>query len=143
MADGPLGELLHRHGVPEMTPEAAITALHQAVDHGEAFLTIADIAWERFSVAFTATRPGPLISDLPDVRRLAAAEAMGSVEAGDGPVVAGAARRAARRRAVRRAARPGPWPGRRRAQLPVRRLRGRASGVPGAGLRLRHRRRAA
>ncbi|MFD6663142.1 type I polyketide synthase [Micromonospora chalcea] len=85
MADGPLGELLHRHGVPEMTPEAAITALHQAVDHGEAFLTIADIAWERFSVAFTATRPGPLISDLPDVRRLAAAEAMGSVEAGDGP----------------------------------------------------------
>ena len=85
MADGPLGELLHRHGVPEMTPEAAITALHQAVDHGEAFLTIADIAWERFSVAFTATRPGPLISDLPDVRRLAAAEAMGSVEVGDGP----------------------------------------------------------
>uniref|UniRef100_UPI003D73FDA8 type I polyketide synthase n=1 Tax=Micromonospora marina TaxID=307120 RepID=UPI003D73FDA8 len=85
MADGPLGELLHRHGVPEMTPEAAITALHQAVDHGEAFLTIADITWERFSVAFTATRPGPLISDLPDVRRLAAAEAMGSVEAGDGP----------------------------------------------------------
>ncbi|PPA62048.1 type I polyketide synthase [Micromonospora chalcea] len=85
MADGPLGELLHRHGVPEMTPEAAITALHQAVDHGEAFLTIADIAWERFSVAFTATRPGPLISDLPDVRRLAAAEAMDSVEVGDGP----------------------------------------------------------
>ncbi|MEU1236835.1 type I polyketide synthase [Micromonospora aurantiaca] len=85
MADGPLGDLLHRHGVPEMTPEAAITALHQAVDHGEAFLTIADIAWERFSVAFTATRPGPLISDLPDVRRLAAAEAVASVEVGDGP----------------------------------------------------------
>jgi NAD(P)-dependent dehydrogenase (short-subunit alcohol dehydrogenase family)/acyl carrier protein len=85
MADGPLGELLHRHGVPEMTPDAAIAALHQAVDHGEAFLTIADIAWERFSVAFTATRPGPLISDLPDVRRLQAAEKVASVEAGDGP----------------------------------------------------------
>ncbi|MEU9508928.1 type I polyketide synthase [Micromonospora sp. NPDC048170] len=85
MADGPLGELLHRHGVPEMTPDAAIAALHQAVDHGEAFLTIADIAWERFSVAFTATRPGPLISDLPDVRRLSTAEKVASVEAGDGP----------------------------------------------------------
>ncbi|MGW4500822.1 type I polyketide synthase [Micromonospora sp. NPDC004336] len=85
MADGPLGELLHRHGVPEMTPDAAIAALHQAVDHGEAFLTIADIAWERFAVAFTATRPGPLISDLPDVRRLATAEQVAGVEAADGP----------------------------------------------------------
>ncbi|RGC67279.1 Erythronolide synthase, modules 1 and 2 [Micromonospora sp. MW-13] len=85
MADGPLGELLHRHGVPEMTPEAAIAALHQAVDHGEAFLTIADIAWERFAVAFTATRPGPLIGDLPDVRRLATAETVAGVAAGDGP----------------------------------------------------------
>ncbi|WP_455709634.1 type I polyketide synthase [Micromonospora haikouensis] len=85
MADGPLGELLHRHGVPEMAPDAAIAALHQAVDHGEAFLTIADIAWERFSVAFTATRPGPLISDLPDVRRLQATERIATVETGDGP----------------------------------------------------------
>ncbi|MFG3422677.1 type I polyketide synthase [Micromonospora sp. NPDC048063] len=85
MADGPLGELLHRHGVPEMSPDAAIAALHQAVDHGEAFLTIADMAWERFAVAFTATRPGPLISDLPDVRRLQAAEKVAGVEAGDGP----------------------------------------------------------
>ncbi|SCG75758.1 type I polyketide synthase [Micromonospora coxensis] len=85
MADGPLGELLHRHGVPEMAPEAAITALHQAVDHGEAFLTIADIAWERFHVAFTATRPGPLISDLPDVRRLRAEERVAAPDAGDGP----------------------------------------------------------
>ncbi|MEU0152490.1 type I polyketide synthase [Micromonospora fulviviridis] len=85
MADGPLGELLHRHGVPEMAPEAAIAALHQAVDHGEAFLTVADIAWERFSVAFTATRPGPLISDLPDVRRLRAAERATGADLPDGP----------------------------------------------------------
>ncbi|MGW4155426.1 type I polyketide synthase [Micromonospora chersina] len=85
MADGPLGELLHRHGVPEMAPEAAITALHQAVDHGEAFLTVADIAWERFSVAFTATRPGPLISDLPDVRRLRASDRATGADLPDGP----------------------------------------------------------
>jgi acyl transferase domain-containing protein/acyl carrier protein len=84
MADGPFGELLHRHGVPEMSPEAAITALHQAVDHGEPALTIADIAWERFAVAFTATRPGPLISDLPDVRRLQATEHV-VTEVPDGP----------------------------------------------------------
>ncbi|WP_435818954.1 type I polyketide synthase [Micromonospora chersina] len=85
MADGPLGELLHRHGVPEMAPEAAIAALHQAVDHGEAFLTVADIAWERFSVAFTATRPGPLISDLPDVRRLRATDRATGADLPDGP----------------------------------------------------------
>ncbi|WP_442930822.1 type I polyketide synthase [Micromonospora sp. NBC_00421] len=86
MADGPFGELLHRHGVPEMPPEAAITALHQVVDHGEPALTIADIAWERFAVAFTATRPGPLISDLPDVRRLQATEhAVAGTELPDGP----------------------------------------------------------
>ncbi|MGC4889646.1 type I polyketide synthase [Micromonospora sp. DT227] len=85
MADGPFGELLHRHGVPEMPPEAAIAALHQAVDHGEAFLTVADIAWERFSVAFTATRPGPLISDLPDVRRLRTVERTTGGEVPDGP----------------------------------------------------------
>ncbi|MFG3714555.1 type I polyketide synthase [Micromonospora sp. NPDC047730] len=85
MAEGPFGELLHRHGVPEMAPEAAITALHQAVDHGEAFLTIADIAWERFSVAFTATRPGALISDLPDVRRLQTAERTATLEAAGSP----------------------------------------------------------
>ncbi|GLY22710.1 type I polyketide synthase [Micromonospora sp. NBRC 101691] len=86
MADGPFGELLHRHGVPEMPPEAAITALHQAVDHGEPALTIADIAWDRFAVAFTATRPGPLISDLPDVRRLKATEHVAAgVEVPDGP----------------------------------------------------------
>ncbi|MET7832500.1 type I polyketide synthase [Micromonospora sediminicola] len=85
MAEGPFGELLHRHGVPEMPPEAAIAALHQAVDHGEAFLTVADIAWERFSVAFTATRPGPLINDLPDVRRLRAAERATGGETPDGP----------------------------------------------------------
>ncbi|MFG1658508.1 type I polyketide synthase [Micromonospora chersina] len=85
MADGPLGELLHRHGVPEMAPEAAIAALHQAVDHGEAFLTVADIAWERFSVAFTATRPGPLISDLPDVRRLRTTDRATGADLPDGP----------------------------------------------------------
>ncbi|SCL14090.1 Acyl transferase domain-containing protein [Micromonospora nigra] len=85
MAEGPFGELLHRHGVPEMAPEAAITALHQAVDHGEAHLTIADIAWERFHFAFTATRPGPLISDLPDVRRLVATERSAVADTDDSP----------------------------------------------------------
>ncbi|MEU6075138.1 type I polyketide synthase [Micromonospora sp. NPDC047074] len=85
MAEGPLGDLLHRHGVPEMAPDAAISALQQAVEHGEAALTIADIAWERFYVAFTATRPAPLIADLPDVRRLQASERQVTTDGGDSP----------------------------------------------------------
>ncbi len=74
MAEGPFGELLNRHGVPEMPPESTLAALQQALEHNETFLTIADIAWERFYTAFTATRPSPLISDLPEVRRLRTAQ---------------------------------------------------------------------
>ncbi|BCJ69225.1 type I polyketide synthase [Polymorphospora rubra] len=85
MADGPLGDVLHRHGVTEMAPDAAISALQQALEHGDAALTIADIAWERFYVAFTATRSAPLIADLPDVRRLQASERQVTTDVGDSP----------------------------------------------------------
>ncbi|GHJ16554.1 hypothetical protein TPA0908_45490 [Micromonospora sp. AKA38] len=72
MADGEFGRMLHRHGAPEMPPRLAIAALHQALAHDETFLTISNIAWDRFRVALTATRPAPLIAEIPEVRRLAA-----------------------------------------------------------------------
>ena len=72
MADGEFGRMLHRHGAPEMSPRLAIAALHQALAHDETFLTISNIAWDRFRVALTATRPAPLIAEIPEVRRLAA-----------------------------------------------------------------------
>ncbi|MFF0747467.1 SDR family NAD(P)-dependent oxidoreductase, partial [Streptomyces sp. NPDC004111] len=37
--------------------------------------TVADIDWERHYTAFTATRPSPLLTDLPEVRQLSAAGA--------------------------------------------------------------------
>ncbi|MET8912717.1 type I polyketide synthase, partial [Micromonospora sp. NPDC004551] len=72
MADGEFGRLLHRHGAPEMDPRLAVAALHQAVEHDETHLTVSRIAWDRFYVAFTATRPAPLIAEIPEAQRLAA-----------------------------------------------------------------------
>ncbi|WP_246258391.1 type I polyketide synthase [Amycolatopsis anabasis] len=70
MAAGSVGEVFRRHGVPEMAPDLALAALRQALNDDETTLVVADIEWERFFVAFTATRPSPLLADLPDTRQL-------------------------------------------------------------------------
>ncbi|MEU5599964.1 SDR family NAD(P)-dependent oxidoreductase, partial [Streptomyces sp. NPDC020298] len=61
-------EQLERSGILPMEPEPALTALAEAVGAGEAALTVADIDWARYAPVLTATRPSPLISDLPEVR---------------------------------------------------------------------------
>ncbi|MDF5759388.1 type I polyketide synthase, partial [Spongiactinospora sp. TRM90649] len=58
-------DYLRRHGLLAMPPELAITALAQAVDHGETCVTVVDVDWERFNPAFTSSRPSPLLRDLP------------------------------------------------------------------------------
>ncbi|MFJ4658845.1 type I polyketide synthase [Nocardia sp. NPDC088792] len=73
MAERGVGETARRHGVPEMAPQRAISALRQVLEHGEHALTVAEIDWDRFYVAFTATRPSPLLADLPEAARLARA----------------------------------------------------------------------
>ncbi|MFG3709117.1 type I polyketide synthase, partial [Micromonospora sp. NPDC047670] len=90
MADGEFGRMLHRHGAPEMPPRLAVAALHQAVEHDETFLTISNIAWDRFFVAFTATRPGPLISEIPEAQRLRATKGLTEAKQADeaGPAAA-------------------------------------------------------
>ncbi|MET8552587.1 type I polyketide synthase [Micromonospora zamorensis] len=70
LADGRFGDLLDRHGMPGMQPALAIEALRGAVDHDETYLAIADIAWDRYFVAFTATRAAPLLDAVPEVREL-------------------------------------------------------------------------
>ncbi|WP_327091569.1 SDR family NAD(P)-dependent oxidoreductase [Nonomuraea sp. NBC_01738] len=70
MADGQFGEVLNRHGLAEMRPQLAMDALRQAVEHGETGLTIADIRWERYIVAVTATRPSPLLSEVPEAQQV-------------------------------------------------------------------------
>ncbi|MDG4838652.1 type I polyketide synthase [Micromonospora sp. WMMD967] len=81
LADGRFGDLLDRHGMPGMAPALAIEALRGAVDHDETYLAIADIAWDRYFVAFTATRAAPLLDAVPEVRELRSRAA--TTEAGD------------------------------------------------------------
>ncbi|WP_117672161.1 type I polyketide synthase, partial [Micromonospora sp. MW-13] len=90
MAEGDFGRMLHRHGAPEMHPRLAVAALHQAVEHDETFLTISNIAWDRFYVAFTATRPGPLIAEIPEAQRLAATKGLVEAKEAEEPSPAGA-----------------------------------------------------
>jgi hypothetical protein len=67
MTDSEAGAALQRLGLRDMDPELAITALAQALDDGEATLTVADVDWARFAPVFTLRRPSPLISLLPEV----------------------------------------------------------------------------
>jgi candicidin polyketide synthase FscB len=65
---------MRRSGQTPMAPDAALAALQRAVAAGTANLTVADIDWESYVPMFTAARPSPLLSDLPEVRRALAAE---------------------------------------------------------------------
>ncbi|MEV5123427.1 type I polyketide synthase, partial [Streptomyces decoyicus] len=47
-ADPTLRAKLSRAGLPPMEPDTALVALHQALDHGETHLVIADIDWDLF-----------------------------------------------------------------------------------------------
>ncbi|MDX3232327.1 type I polyketide synthase [Streptomyces sp. ME19-01-6] len=68
-----------RHGVPLLPPESAVLALEAALAHGDTAVVIADIDWDRFAHAYTATRPSRLLDELPETRQaLGAAEATGA-----------------------------------------------------------------
>ncbi|WP_156107376.1 type I polyketide synthase, partial [Streptomyces violaceusniger] len=70
MGEGGVGEVARRHGVPEMVPEMAVAAMARAVEQDDTVVTVAEIDWDRHYVAFTTTRPSPLLSELPEVRAL-------------------------------------------------------------------------
>ncbi|MGW2232162.1 SDR family NAD(P)-dependent oxidoreductase, partial [Streptomyces formicae] len=61
---------LRRLGLPAMAPAAAITGLATALDRRDGNIAIADVDWERFAATFTAQRPSPLLSELPQVRAM-------------------------------------------------------------------------
>ncbi|WP_257142373.1 acyl carrier protein, partial [Streptomyces sp. sk226] len=65
-----VGERLSRQGAPAMDPDLALTALHRALRHDDTVVAVADFRWDVFAPAFTAARPSPLLSDLPEVRAL-------------------------------------------------------------------------
>nr|WP_229328555.1 type I polyketide synthase [Streptomyces sp. UNOC14_S4] len=68
MAEGGVGDRMRRHGVIEMSPELAVTALQHALDRDEPVLTVVDMEWKRFVLAFTSGRSRPLLHDLPEAR---------------------------------------------------------------------------
>jgi NAD(P)-dependent dehydrogenase (short-subunit alcohol dehydrogenase family)/acyl carrier protein len=75
MAQGAPEEHLRRRGLPAIAPDAAITALGQALADGEPQLTVADVDWARFAPAFAVSRARPLLTGVPE-----AAKAMAPAE---------------------------------------------------------------
>ncbi|WUW59512.1 SDR family NAD(P)-dependent oxidoreductase [Streptomyces sp. NBC_01455] len=73
---------LVRRGLRVMDPERALTGLGRALDVGDAAVVVADVDWEKFLAPFTARRPSPLLSALPEAR--AAATASGDAETAPG-----------------------------------------------------------
>ncbi|MGX1845045.1 type I polyketide synthase [Streptomyces sp. NPDC055335] len=59
---------LRRRGVLPVDPKLAVTAMVQAVQAGEKFVTVADMDWGAFVPAFTSVRPSPLFADLPEAK---------------------------------------------------------------------------
>ncbi|MGW9172883.1 type I polyketide synthase, partial [Streptomyces decoyicus] len=88
MAEGTVGERLHRHGVRVMDPQSAVAALQRALDHDDTTLAVTDIDWDTFAHAYTTARPRPLIADLPDAQRALATAAPATEETTEGPALA-------------------------------------------------------
>ncbi|MDT0612242.1 type I polyketide synthase [Streptomyces lancefieldiae] len=72
MAGGAVAGTLRRHGLPEMEPEPALTAMGRALAARETYVAVADVDWRRFHAAFTALRPSPLLREVPEVREITA-----------------------------------------------------------------------
>ncbi|SDT18036.1 Acyl transferase domain-containing protein [Actinoplanes derwentensis] len=63
-ADDRIAAALRQRGLTPMAPARALDALAAAVGAGDALVTVADVDWERFVPAFSATRSRPLVADL-------------------------------------------------------------------------------
>ncbi|MFW5415664.1 SDR family NAD(P)-dependent oxidoreductase [Nocardiopsis sp. CNT-189] len=72
------------HGISDMDPETAMQGLQRALDLDETFVAVADVEWDRFTAAFVSVRPSPLISELPEVRRVLDVGEAAPDEAGTG-----------------------------------------------------------
>ncbi|MFQ6148764.1 SDR family NAD(P)-dependent oxidoreductase, partial [Streptomyces seoulensis] len=69
-ADPEVQQMLRRRGVTPMASEVAVGALSAAIRSDDGVVAVADIDWPTFVPAFTSSRPSPLLSDLPEVRRV-------------------------------------------------------------------------
>ncbi|WXK00954.1 SDR family NAD(P)-dependent oxidoreductase [Saccharopolyspora sp. ID03-671] len=67
-SDATDAERLRKRGVLQMDPDLAIQVLQQAVADGITTLTVTNTDWQRFAPSFTAGRPSPLLTGIPEVR---------------------------------------------------------------------------
>ncbi|WP_344316606.1 type I polyketide synthase [Actinoplanes couchii] len=74
LASGTVADVLRRHGLPEMDPALALAGLGRALSGGEPVAIIAAVDWSRFWTAFTALRPSPMLTEIPDVARFRTGE---------------------------------------------------------------------
>ncbi|MFJ4834937.1 KR domain-containing protein, partial [Streptomyces sp. NPDC088747] len=79
-------ERLVQRGLPALDSGLALLAVQEAVERRDTALVVADVEWERFLRRYTATRPSPLLREIPEVARLRrrAAAGGGAAEATDG-----------------------------------------------------------
>jgi acyl carrier protein len=89
MGAGQAAAQLQRRGLAPMDPDLAVTALAQVIDGAEHQVTIADVDWARFAAAFTARRPSPLLTGLPEVAQMLAATRDLGGDQGAGAALAG------------------------------------------------------
>ncbi|MEV0416465.1 beta-ketoacyl reductase, partial [Streptomyces sp. NPDC050448] len=68
--DSAAGDRMRRHGILAMSPERTLASLQHALDRDETTLTVVDMDWKRFTLAFTADRARPLLLELPEARRV-------------------------------------------------------------------------
>ncbi|MGQ4335059.1 SDR family NAD(P)-dependent oxidoreductase, partial [Streptomyces hayashii] len=73
-ADQDARDHLQRRGLTALDPEQAAAALAGVAQGPDAALTVADVHWDRFLPGFTAVRPSPLLSALPEARAALAAQ---------------------------------------------------------------------
>ncbi|MBB5924558.1 acyl transferase domain-containing protein/acyl carrier protein, partial [Actinoalloteichus hoggarensis] len=66
MAAGAVGARLAGDGLRPLSVPAALAALRNVLERDETGITVADVDWARFAAHFTATRPSPLLADLPE-----------------------------------------------------------------------------
>nr|WP_245703339.1 type I polyketide synthase [Streptomyces lushanensis] len=75
-------ERLRRQGVMPMEPASAIAALQRMLEDDDTALTVTLMDWERFTPSFTASRPSPLLSGIPEAARALAADTAGPTGGG-------------------------------------------------------------
>ncbi|MDT0444128.1 SDR family NAD(P)-dependent oxidoreductase [Streptomyces sp. DSM 41886] len=81
MAASEGGDRLLHYGMEGIDAERGMRALGQVLDAGEGAVAVAGFDWAQFVPTYTLHRPSPLLSALPEVRAILAAEAEPSVSA--------------------------------------------------------------